>query len=132
MAGVAATSAGASASLSVPCSSGATGLVAALNAADASGGGTINLASGCVHTITIFDNGENGLPVVTSKVAVNGNGATSSALGAPLLPFHDTLEDPGRPGRMKDELPNPDGDHPSIDGYRRLGELAFRFPFDLP
>jgi lysophospholipase L1-like esterase len=54
------------------------------------------------------------------------------ALGAPLLPFHETLEDPGRPGRMKDEWTNPDGDHPSIDGYRRLGELAFRFPFDLP
>jgi lysophospholipase L1-like esterase len=27
---------------------------------------------------------------------------------------------------------NDDGDHPSIDGYRRLGELAFRFPFSPP
>ena len=50
------------------------------------------------------------------------------ALGVPLLPFHDTLEDPDRPGRMKDEWCNEDGDHPSIAGYRRLGELAFR-PF---
>jgi lysophospholipase L1-like esterase len=50
-------------------------------------------------------------------------------LGAPLLPFHDTLEDPGLPGRMKGEWADDDGDHPSIAGYRRLGEVAFRFPF---
>ena len=45
-----------------------------------------------------------------------------------LLPFHDTLEDPERPGRMKEEWVHPDGDHPSVAGYRRLGELAFRLP----
>jgi lysophospholipase L1-like esterase len=50
------------------------------------------------------------------------------SLGVPLLPFHDTLVDPGRPGRMKDEWCNEDGDHPSLAGYRRLGELAFRLP----
>jgi lysophospholipase L1-like esterase len=44
-----------------------------------------------------------------------------------LLPFHDTLEDPDRPGRMREEWTS-DGDHPSIEGYRRLGELAFRLP----
>jgi acyl-CoA thioesterase-1 len=47
--------------------------------------------------------------------------------GVSLLPFHDTLEDPDRPGRMKPEW-TADGDHPSIEGYRRLGELAFRPP----
>jgi lysophospholipase L1-like esterase len=46
----------------------------------------------------------------------------------PLLPFHDTLEDPDHPGRMKAEWTHADGDHPSADGYRRLGELAFRLP----
>ncbi len=46
--------------------------------------------------------------------------------GVPVLPFHDTLEDPERPGRMKQEWTNSDGDHPSVQGYRRLGELAFR------
>jgi lysophospholipase L1-like esterase len=46
--------------------------------------------------------------------------------GVALLPFHDTLEDPERPGRMRADWTNEDGDHPSIDGYRRLGELAFR------
>ena len=50
------------------------------------------------------------------------------ALGVPLIPFHDTLEDTERPGRMKAEWTNEDGDHPSIGGYRRLGELAFRVP----
>jgi len=45
----------------------------------------------------------------------------------PLLPFHDTLEDSGRPGRMRDDW-TCDGDHPSVAGYRRLGELAFRLP----
>ena len=47
--------------------------------------------------------------------------------GAPLLPFHDTLEDPDRPGRMREELTH-EGDHPNEDGYRRLAELAFRLP----
>jgi lysophospholipase L1-like esterase len=43
----------------------------------------------------------------------------------PLLPFHDTLEDPDRPGRMRADWTT-DGDHPSIEGYRRLGEVAAR------
>jgi hypothetical protein len=28
---------------------------------------------------------------------------------------------------MRDEWTS-DGDHPSVEGYRRLGELAFRLP----
>ena len=48
--------------------------------------------------------------------------------GVPLLPFHNTLEDPERPGRMHEEWTHADGDHPSVAGYRRLGELAFRLP----
>ena len=47
--------------------------------------------------------------------------------GVPLLPFHDTLEDPAAPGRMRRDWTS-DGDHPSVEGYRRLGELAFRLP----
>lgn len=45
----------------------------------------------------------------------------------PVLPFHDTLEDPDRPGRMRARW-TVEGDHPSVEGYRRLGELAFRLP----
>ena len=44
--------------------------------------------------------------------------------GVPVLPFHDTLEDPGRPGTMRADW-TIDGDHPSVEGYRRLGERAF-------
>lgn len=44
-----------------------------------------------------------------------------------LLAFHATLEDPSAPGRMKPEW-TPDGNHPSVEGHRRLGELAFRLP----
>jgi lysophospholipase L1-like esterase len=43
--------------------------------------------------------------------------------GIPLLPFHDTLEDPDLPGRMRPEWTS-DGDHPSVEGYRKLGEVV--------
>ena len=46
-------------------------------------------------------------------------------LGATLLPFHDTLADPTDPRRIGDGLTD-DGDHPSIEGHRLLGEQAFR------
>jgi lysophospholipase L1-like esterase len=45
--------------------------------------------------------------------------------GTLLLPFHDTLEDHDRPGRMRAEWTS-DGDHPSVEGYRRLGEVVAR------
>ena len=53
--------------------------------------------------------------------------AVAAGEGVPLLPFHDTLEDSERPGRMREDWTS-DGDHPSVEGYRRLGELAFRLP----
>ena len=40
-----------------------------------------------------------------------------------VLPFYETLEDPARPGRMREEWTS-DGDHPSVEGYRLLGELV--------
>ena len=43
----------------------------------------------------------------------------------PVLPFHDTLEDPQSPGLMSEQWTD-DGDHPSIAGYRRLAERAIR------
>jgi lysophospholipase L1-like esterase len=45
----------------------------------------------------------------------------------PVLPFYSTLEDPDRPGRMREAWTS-DGDHPSVEGYRLLGEQAFRLP----
>jgi lysophospholipase L1-like esterase len=47
--------------------------------------------------------------------------------GATLLPFHDTLVDPADASRMRNGL-SVDGDHPSVEGHRLLGELAFRLP----
>lgn len=44
-----------------------------------------------------------------------------------VLPFYETLEDPDRPGRMREDW-TPDGNHPSVAGHRRLGEVAFRLP----
>ena len=75
-------SAGASVSSNVPCSGasgGAAGLVAAINAANAGGGGTINLAPGCTYSLTSANNmtaGANGLPVITSPITINGSGTT--------------------------------------------------------
>jgi lysophospholipase L1-like esterase len=86
---------------------------------------------------------ELGMPVAVCDVLPWNNGwpqaeapirelnARIHALDVPLLPFHATLEDSDNPGRMKPEWTHPDGDHPSIAGYRRLGELAFRFPFTV-
>jgi lysophospholipase L1-like esterase len=41
----------------------------------------------------------------------------------PRVRFHDTLEDPGRPGRMRDEWTH-EGDHPNEDGYRLLADVV--------
>ena len=50
-----------------------------------------------------------------------------AAEGVEVLPFYETLDDPERPGRMRAEW-TPDGNHPSVEGHRRLGELAFSLP----
>jgi len=47
--------------------------------------------------------------------------------GIPVLPFYRTLEDRERPGRIRPDWTN-DGNQPSVEGHRRLGELAFRLP----
>ena len=49
----------------------------------------------------------------------------ASAEHVPVLPFYSTLEDPARAGRMKEQWTS-DGDHPSVEGYRLLGERAFQ------
>jgi lysophospholipase L1-like esterase len=53
--------------------------------------------------------------------------AMARGAGATVLPFHRVLEDPGHPGVMKPEW-TADGIHPSVQGYRRLGEIAFQPP----
>jgi lysophospholipase L1-like esterase len=39
-----------------------------------------------------------------------------------VLPFFQALVDPQHPGRMRPDW-TIDGDHPSVPGYRRLGEV---------
>jgi len=67
----------------------------------------------------------NGWP--RAEAAIRELNALIEGMGVPVLPFHETLEDPERPGRMREDW-TVEGDHPSVDGYRRLGELAFRLP----
>src|SRR3954454_17403560 len=42
-----------------------------------------------------------------------------------LLAFHDALQDPDRPGRMREEWTH-EGDHPNDEGYRRLADVVLR------
>jgi hypothetical protein len=86
----------ASTDINVPCSGagGAAGLIAAINAANASGGGNINLVQGCTYALSSVNNfkflpgpggqlvlSSNGLPVIKSKIAINGSGATIAGNG---------------------------------------------------
>lgn len=67
----------------------------------------------------------NGWP--SSEPAIRELNGAIEAMGVPVLSFHETLEDPERPGRMREEW-TVEGDHPSVEGYRRLGEHAFKLP----
>jgi hypothetical protein len=65
----------ASPSANVPCS--ASALIAAINAANAAGGGTISLARDCTYQLSGIDNGnpntgDNALPVVKTTITING------------------------------------------------------------
>ncbi len=71
----------------------------------------------------------NGYPEADPKIRrLNGMiRAIGRHESVPVLPFYETLEDPDRPGRMREEWTS-DGDHPSVEGYRLLGEKAFPGP----
>jgi Fibronectin type III domain len=76
-------------------------LVSAIAAANATvGGGTVTLPSGCTFTLATVNNetdGSNGLPDITNKVTINGNGATiARGSGAPDFRFF--LVDEAAPG----------------------------------
>lgn len=66
--------------MNVACGDSA-GLVAAVDTANAAGGGSINLAAGCTYSLATRNNtafGGNGLPVVAAPITLSGKGATIS------------------------------------------------------
>src|SRR5436190_14750894 len=82
-AGLPAGAARAGTGINVPCSGpggGAAGLAAAINAANAAGGGTISLAPKCTYTLTAAGSsgplGPNGLPRVTTPITIAGSNST--------------------------------------------------------
>jgi hypothetical protein len=103
-----ATPASASPGINVPCAGpggGAAGLIAAINTANGSGGGIINLAPGCTYVLSSFDNsrpgpGANGLPIVTSQITINGFNTTIARSGAPATPGFRILEIDGPGGNL--------------------------------
>jgi lysophospholipase L1-like esterase len=50
--------------------------------------------------------------------------AIAEGQDVPYFAFNETLHDPALPHRMRDEWTD-DGDHPSVEGHRLLGERAF-------
>ncbi len=87
--------------ITVPCSGpggGTAGLIAAINVANASGGGTINLAPGCTYDIAAPNNtvpmtGANGLPIITTPITVNGSSTTIAVTGSNFRIFE--VDGPG-------------------------------------
>ena len=65
-------------------------LVTAINTANGNGqDDTITLAAGSTYSVTAVDNGVTGLPVVTTKILVQGNGATVQRTGVPEFRLFD-------------------------------------------
>src|SRR5918994_1134472 len=67
----------------------------------------------------------NGWP--RAEAAIRELNASIEGMGVPVLPFHETLEDPERPGRMREDW-TIEGDHPSVGASGRGGELPSRLP----
>lgn len=87
----------AAAIVSVPCTGNNATDVAALKTAisnaDTAGNQTLSLGAGCTFTLSTIDNGDNGLPEITSAVGIQGNGDTitrSSGANIPLFRFFET------------------------------------------
>lgn len=67
-------------------------LKAAITAANIATNQTLSLAAGCTFTLGTVDNGENGLPKITSTMVIQGNGDTitrSTAANTPAFRFFE-------------------------------------------
>ena len=69
----------------------------------------------------------NGHPAADRPIARLNDAVARAAKrrGVPLLDFHNALESTEEPGTMAPEYTD-DGNHPSVEGYRVLGELVAR------
>ena len=90
--GTVAASSPARAAAVVPCATSALVQAIAANA----GGGTVALARGCTYTLTtvnnVTDSGGVGLPVITGRVTILGDGATIARSAAPGTPVFRILD----------------------------------------
>jgi lysophospholipase L1-like esterase len=124
------------------CAAGADVLVVQGGINDVAQGGDVEDAAGNLRAM-VRRGRELGLRVAVADVLPWNRGGlgTAEAIGrlngliaelardedVPVLRFHATLEEPAGSGRMREDWTS-DGDHPSVEGYRRLGELAFQLP----
>ncbi|GGO96413.1 hypothetical protein [Wenjunlia tyrosinilytica] len=58
------------------------GLIAAINAANSSGGGSIALAPLCTYTVTAADNDSNAFPTISSPITISGAATTITQTAA--------------------------------------------------
>ncbi|MEU2288433.1 hypothetical protein ABZ614_42175 [Streptomyces sp. NPDC013178] len=80
-------------------------LVAAINAANLAGGGTIDLAPNCVYSLDtaqspVGDSGPNGLPVITEPIIINGSNSVIERAAAAGTPKFRLFEVGGTDGEL--------------------------------
>jgi lysophospholipase L1-like esterase len=122
------------------CAEGAGALIVQGGINDIAQGRPVGAAAGDLRSM-VRRGGELGLDVYLVNVLPWNNGhpaadepiaelnreivAIGRSEGVPVIDFHATLENPAEPATMAPEL-TADGDHPSVAGYRLLGELVAR------
>ncbi|MFE3635393.1 right-handed parallel beta-helix repeat-containing protein [Streptomyces sp. NPDC059168] len=67
---------------STPVACSTTALISAIETANANGGGTLSLSKRCDYQLTdAYDSTADGLPVITKRITIKGNGATIERTG---------------------------------------------------
>ena len=83
----------------VPC--GAPALVAAIDAANTAGGGTLELTPGCTYTLTTPQaDTEDGLPIIATPITIDGRGATITRATGDEVESFRIFEVDAAPGRL--------------------------------
>jgi len=120
----------------VPCSGphgGAAGLIAAINAANNGGPGTINLAQGCTYTLDAVNSttsntmigGANGLPAVLSPITIIGHDATiTGSPASTTTPFRIFEVDSGGNLTLDEDVTITGGNSTAGGGILNLGTVT--------